>query len=42
VRNKQITETMVSYFYRADKDYGSRLAKAVGVDVTAVERHAGP
>ncbi|KTF67753.1 catalase [Sphingomonas sp. HT-1] len=29
---------MVSYFYQADKDYGSRLAKAVNVPMAEVEK----
>jgi catalase len=29
---------MVSHFYQADKDYGTRLAAAVGVDIKPVER----
>jgi catalase len=28
---------MVSHFYQADKDYGTRLAAAVGVDVKDVQ-----
>jgi len=37
VKSMQIRETMVSHFYQADKDYGTRLAHAVGVDVKEVE-----
>jgi catalase len=33
-----IREAMVSHFYRADKDYGTRLAAAVGVDIKSVEK----
>jgi catalase len=40
VRSQAIKETMVSNFYKADKEYGTRLAKAVGVDVKAVEKLA--
>ena len=34
----QIKEAMVSHFYQADKDYGTRLAAAVGVDIKSVEK----
>jgi catalase len=40
VRSQAIKETVVSNFYKADKEYGTRLAKAVGVDVKAVEKLA--
>ena len=40
VRSEAIKEIMVSDFYKADKNYGARLAKAVGVDITAVEKMA--
>jgi hypothetical protein len=29
---------MVNHFYQADKDYGTRLAAAVGVDIRSAER----
>jgi catalase len=29
---------MVSHFYQADKDYGTRLAGAIGVDIKSVEK----
>jgi catalase len=38
VKSMQIKEAMVSHFYQADKDYGTRLAAAVGVDISAVEK----
>ncbi|MEI9987883.1 MAG: catalase, partial [Aliidongia sp.] len=38
VKNEQIKDAMVSHFYRADKEYGTRLAKAVGADIGAVEK----
>jgi catalase len=40
VRNKSIQITMVSYFYRANADYGTRLAKAVGVELDQVKQVA--
>jgi len=36
VTDVKIRQTMVSHFYRADPDYGARLAKAVNVDLAAV------
>jgi catalase len=33
VKNAEIKSTMVSHFYQADKEYGSRLASAVGIDL---------
>src|SRR5712671_5660173 len=38
VKSMQIKEAMVSHFYQADKDYGTRLAGAVGVDIRSAER----
>lgn len=38
VTNKEIKTVMVSYFYQADKDYGTRLAKATRVSLKAVMR----
>ena len=38
VKSAQIKQTMVSHFYQADRDYGTRLAAAVGVDIKALER----
>ncbi len=38
VKNREVKLKMIAHFYRADKDYGARLAKALGVgidDVTA-------
>jgi catalase len=40
VKSEQIKEMMVSHFYQADKDYGSRLAGAIGVDIRSVEKMA--
>lgn len=37
VNNVDTRRTMVSHFFQADKDYGSRLAAAVGVDVKDVQ-----
>jgi len=31
---------MVSYFYKADADYGTRLAKAVGVNLKNAQAKA--
>jgi catalase len=41
VTDVRTRETMVSYFYRADADYGTRLAKLVHVDISAVMGRAG-
>jgi catalase len=38
VKSDKIKDTMLSHFYKADKDYGTRLAAAVGVDIHSVER----
>ena len=40
VTDAKIRETMVSFFYRADHDYGARLAKLVNVDIAAVSHRA--
>ncbi|HVJ56029.1 MAG TPA: catalase [Aliidongia sp.] len=40
VKNIQIKQAMVGHFYQADKDYGTRLAKAVDVDIQSVEKAA--
>jgi len=40
VIDKDIKETMVSFFYRADKDYGTRLAKATNIDLNSVKNKA--
>ncbi|MDB5365309.1 MAG: katB [Rhodospirillales bacterium] len=37
VKSMQIKEAMVSHFYQADKDYGTRLGAAVGVDVKSID-----
>jgi catalase len=41
VRSQQIREMMVSHFYQADADYGTRLAKLVNVDIAAVKASTG-
>jgi catalase len=38
VKSDQLKETMVSHFYQADKNYGTRLAEAVDVDIRSVEK----
>jgi catalase len=38
IENEQIKDAMIGHFYQADKDYGVRLAKAVGVDIQSVEK----
>jgi len=38
VTNPEIKRTMVSRFYQADHDYGTRLAKLVNVDLASVQR----
>ncbi|MGA3185850.1 MAG: catalase [Bryobacteraceae bacterium] len=40
VKNKQIQMTMVSYFYRANAEYGTRLAKALGIELDQVKQVA--
>ena len=37
VKNVAVKTTMVSYFYQANADYGTRLAKAVEVELEAVQ-----
>jgi catalase len=37
VKRAEIKRAMVSHFYRADHDYGTRLASAVGVDIKQVQ-----
>jgi catalase len=41
VKSPQIREMMVSHFYQADADYGTRLAKLVQVDIGAVKARIG-
>jgi catalase len=41
VRNKETVKIMVSYFYKANADYGTRLAKALNLDVTEVSGMSG-
>ncbi len=33
----KLKRSCLSYFYKADADYGTRLAKAVGVDLKMVQ-----
>ncbi|TYW41706.1 catalase [Vibrio cholerae] len=40
VTDKEIKATMVSHFYRADKDYGTRLARATNTDLKQVTKLA--
>ncbi|KCW33945.1 catalase family protein, partial [Acinetobacter baumannii 1032359] len=40
VKNVETKTVMLSYFYKADADYGTRLAKAVGVDLKMVQAKA--
>ncbi|QDU30731.1 Catalase precursor [Anatilimnocola aggregata] len=37
VRDKQVRQRMVGFFYQADADYGSRLAEALGDDLGEVK-----
>ena len=37
MKNKSIQMTMVSYFYRANAEYGTRLAKALGIELDQVK-----
>lgn len=37
VSNLQIRTTLVSFFYKANADYGTRVAKQTGVDIAAVK-----
>jgi len=40
VSDKDVKITMVSYFYKADKNYGERLAKATNLDLAKVKNKA--
>jgi catalase len=40
VKNEKVKLAMVSHFYKANADYGTRLAKAVNVEVDAVKAAA--
>ncbi|MGF1727136.1 catalase [Photobacterium nomapromontoriensis] len=40
VENKHVQATMLSYFYKADRDYGTRLTKAVNGDIKQVKHLA--
>ncbi|GLQ93604.1 catalase [Dyella acidisoli] len=40
VKSTKVRDTMLSYFYKADTDYGTRLSKAVGADPATIERLA--
>jgi len=39
IRDPGIKITYVSFFYRANADYGTRVAKAIGVDLEAVKQY---
>jgi catalase len=38
VKSMPIKQAMVSHFYQGDKDYGTQLAAATGVDIKSVEK----
>ncbi|NKJ21187.1 catalase [Dyella sp. SG609] len=40
VKDARVRDTMLSYFYKADADYGTRIAKAVGAQPAQIERLA--
>ncbi len=40
VKSPEIKEIMVSNFYKSEREYGTRLAKATGIDVKLVEKMA--
>jgi catalase len=40
VKNIQVRDTMLSYFYKADTDYGTRLSKALGAEPSNIQRLA--
>jgi len=40
VKNHKIQVMMVSHFYKANAEYGTRLAKAVGVDLNEIKSTA--
>ena len=40
LKNKRTQEAMLAHFYKADAQYGARLAKALGVDVALVHQRA--
>lgn len=40
VQNMEIKREMLAFFYKADKDYGTRISKAVNVDLAGVEQRA--
>jgi catalase len=40
VKDSRVRDTMLSYFYKADADYGTRIAKAVGAQPDQIERLA--
>lgn len=41
VTSADVKEIMVSHFFLADEDFGTRLSEKVGVDLTAVKGRAG-
>ena len=40
IKNKKIVQQMVAYAYAADKEYGTRLAKATNTKLEIVQRIA--
>ncbi|WP_279630080.1 catalase-related domain-containing protein [Rahnella woolbedingensis] len=40
VNNDQVRQTMLSYFYRADADYGKRLTEHTKDDVAMIQKMA--
>jgi catalase len=40
VKNSKVRDTMLSYFYKADADYGTRLSKALGANPDDIQRLA--
>lgn len=40
VKNRLIKAKMISHFWQADKDYGERLAKAVGIPMAEVQQQS--
>lgn len=40
VKNAEIRNEMTAFFYKADPEYGSRLAKAINTDLNAVQQRA--
>lgn len=40
VKDAKVRDTMLSYFYKADPDYGRRLSNAVGADLKVIQQLA--